>query len=237
MLIIKSLIIGLTVITDFLTNIGVMEEPEPLPDIQFIAYEKSLSEYEDIELSFLPTIEEIDGVTYVNGILFVDNDIGLPEDYNPGLQDEVIEAYEEMFEDAEELDLNFVITSEFRTYETQSELWDSGVELHGSEEEAERWVGRPGYSEHQTGLAIDVGSHESWILQEVGFEWTPESDWLKDNAHKYGFIVRYPEGFEDVTGMAYEPWHLRYLGEEIATEIYESGLTLEHYLNLASESE
>ena len=99
-------------------------------------------------------------------------------------------------------------------------------------EAADTYSAEPGHSEHQTGLAIDVGSYDSAVLLQTSFEYTSEFQWLKDVAHEYGFIIRYMKGKEDITGYMYEPWHLRYLGKPTAEKVYESGLTLEEYLGL-----
>ena len=84
-------------------------------------------------------------------------------------------------------------------------------------------------SEHQLGLAMDVTSATVGFDLLESFGATPEGQFIKDNAHKYGFIVRYPQGKTDITGYAYEPWHLRYLGVDVATAIYNSGKTMEEY--------
>ncbi|HJE20512.1 MAG TPA: M15 family metallopeptidase [Aliicoccus persicus] len=228
-------VIGLSFITDLLVNIGIMDEPEPLPEIEFEAYEIEYVTIEDVAIQFLPRFQEIDGVTFINDILYVSEVVGLPETFDPGLSPEVEAAYEEMRTDALEFDLNFVITSDYRSYTGQEEIYNDMLAVYGTVEETNNWVNQPGFSEHQSGLAIDVGSYESWELQEMPFGFTPESEWVAENAHNYGFIIRYPEGYEDVTGMSYEPWHLRYIGVEHATAVYESGETLEHYLNLVDE--
>src|SRR5699024_5056985 len=95
-------------------------------------------------------------------------------------------------------------------------------------EMADTYSARPGHSEHQTGLAFD--------LNEISdaFAGTPEAEWLAEHAHEYGFIIRYPADKEDITGYSYEPWHVRYLGKEIAEKVYESGLCLEEYLGIDS---
>lgn len=228
-------VLAFSLITDLLVNIGIMDEEEPLPDIEFLSYEVTYETIEQADIEFLPRFNVIDGVTFINDILFVNDLIGLPADFDPGLSPEVENAYEMMRTDALEEDLNFVITSDYRSYADQEAIYNDYIGIYGSVEEAERWVNVPGFSEHQTGLAIDVGSYESWELQEMPFGFTEESVWVAENGHEYGFIIRYPEGFEDITGMAYEPWHLRYVGVEAATEIYESGLTLEHYVNLVDD--
>lgn len=189
--------------------------------------------YEPLTFSNLDipvNIEVIDGITYANGVLIVNKEIPLPEDYNPEMQPEVIEAYTQMFEDGAAEGLNFELVSGFRSYDYQAELYNNYVSRDGKEA-ADRYSAEPGHSEHQTGLAIDVGSYDSAVLLQTSFEYTPEFQWMKDVAHEYGFIIRYMKGKEDITGYMYEPWHLRYVGDK-ATEIYESGLTLEEYFGL-----
>lgn len=194
-------------------------------------FEKDYATAEVGELEALPDIEVIDGVTYVDDILVVNKEIPLPVDYNPGLQPEVIEAYQQMFRDGAERGLDFVLVSDFRTYEYQEQLYNNYVARDG-QEAADQYSARPGHSEHQTGLTVDVGSTDSASNLTVEFGDTPEYEWMKDVAHEYGFIVRYPEGKEHITGYMYEPWHLRYVGEEEAEAIYESGLSLEEYLGI-----
>jgi LAS superfamily LD-carboxypeptidase LdcB len=87
---------------------------------------------------------------------------------------------------------------------------------------------RPGHSEHQTGMAMDI------IEASSAFEGTPAAIWLAENCYKYGFIIRYPKGKENITGYKYEPWHIRYLGKDTAWAVYNSGLTLEEYLGIDS---
>lgn len=189
--------------------------------------------YEPLTFSNLDipvNIEVIDGITYANGVLIVNKEIPLPEDYNPEMQPEVIEAYTQMFEDGAAEGLNFELVSGFRSYDYQAELYNNYVSRDGKEA-ADRYSAEPGHSEHQTGLAIDVGSYDSAVLLQTSFEYTPEFQWMKDVAHEYGFIIRYMKGKEDTTGYMYEPWHLRYVGDK-ATDIKESGLTLEEYFDL-----
>lgn len=193
-------------------------------------FEKDYATAEVGELEALPNIEVIEGVTYVDDILVVNKEIPLPSDYNPGLQPEVIEAYQQMFRDGAERGLDFVLVSDFRTYQYQEQLYNNYVARDG-QEAADQYSARPGHSEHQTGLTVDVGSADSASNLTVKFGDTPEYAWLKDVAHEYGFIVRYPEGKEHITGYQYEPWHLRYIGDE-AEAVYESGLSLEEYLGI-----
>ncbi len=129
------------------------------------------------------------------------------------------------------------INEGFRSFEEQEALFlkqktafmdgsETGFELseQGAERETERTVARPGMSEHHTGLAFDVG------VTGMPFGDSKESVWLEENAHLYGFILRYPLGKEDITGFEYEPWHIRYVGVEHAKAMVEKGLTLEEYL-------
>lgn len=138
-------------------------------------------------------------------------------------------ALTEMFEAAEEEGVILHARSGYRSYQTQVQLYNSYVENHG-EEAANRYSARPGESEHQTGLAMDVTSESANYQLSEAFGSTPEGIWVEENAHHFGFIIRYPEGKESITGYQYEPWHLRYFGEELAVDIYESGLTYEEYL-------
>ncbi|GAA0351538.1 LD-carboxypeptidase LdcB [Alkalibacterium iburiense] len=139
------------------------------------------------------------------------------------------DALKEMFSAAEEEGIILHARSGYRSYQTQVQLFNNYVENHG-EEAANRYSARPGESEHQTGLAMDVTSESVNYQLTEAFGETEEGIWVKENAHDYGFIIRYPEGKEAITGYIYEPWHLRYLGKDLATDVHESGLTYEEYL-------
>lgn len=138
-------------------------------------------------------------------------------------------ALEELFQAAEEAGHNLFAQSGYRSYSRQVFLFDSYSQKHG-EEEANKFSARPGESEHQTGLTMDITSEAVGYQLTVDFGNTPEGKWVAENAHKFGFIIRYPEGKEDITKYQYEPWHLRYVGIRAATEIKENDLTLEEYL-------
>ena len=172
-----------------------------------------------------PKIEVKDGITYVNGILLVNKTYGLPKDYDPKVNKEAKKALESMQADAKALGLNLSLISGYRSYKTQENLYNKYVKKDG-EEEANTYSAKPGHSEHQTGLAIDIGSVDR------SFANTNEAKWIEENAHLYGFIVRYPKGKTDITGYIYEPWHVRYLGKENAKKVWMSGLTLEEYLGI-----
>jgi len=172
--------------------------------------------------------EEIEP-TYINGILIVNKTYALPESYAPGgLTSDTWAAFNRMNEDAAAEGLNLVLGSGFRSYELQADLYNRYSARDGAAA-ADRYSARPGHSEHQTGLAFDLAPIDS------SFENTPECPWVAANCYKYGFIVRYPKGKESVTGYMYEPWHLRYIGVDLATDVYNSGLCLEEYLGITSQ--
>ena len=174
-------------------------------------------------------IENKNGITYVNGILIVNKSYSLPKDYDPGkLNDDVKKAFEEMREAASKDKITLWIQSGYRSYKTQEELFNNYVKQSGKEK-AETFSARPGHSEHQTGLAMDLN------IVDSSFEGTKEAIWIEKNCYKYGFIIRYPKGKESITGYKYEPWHIRYLGKDLAKKIYSSNLTLEEYLGIDSK--
>jgi LAS superfamily LD-carboxypeptidase LdcB/cell division protein FtsL len=176
-------------------------------------------------------VEVSDGITYIDGIMIVNKIYSLPESYNPGdITSEVKQAFEEMSEAAAKENLDLYIGSSFRTYEYQVEIFDNYSAIYG-EEKANTFSSKPGHSEHQSGLSIDCNTIDS------AFGDTLESEWLSQHAAEYGFIIRYPQGKEDITGYEYEPWHIRYVGREIAEEIYNNDLCLEEYLGIAGDTE
>lgn len=139
------------------------------------------------------------------------------------------EALESLFAAGEEEGLQFVARSGYRSYDTQVEVFSRNVEKNG-EEAANKYSARPGESEHQTGLVMDVTSPGVQNELVIPFEDTNEGKWLKDHAADFGFIIRYLKGKEDITGYQYEPWHLRYVGKDAAKAIASENLTLEEYL-------
>lgn len=174
-------------------------------------------------------IEVIDGATYIEGVLIANKSYPLPSTYNPGdLTSEVKEAFSKMQKAAASEGLNIYISSGFRSYERQVTVYNSYVQKDGKEL-ADTYSSRPGYSEHQTGLCFDLNSIDD------SFGNTAESAWVDKHAHEYGFIVRFPKGKDSATGYQYEPWHLRYVGVDMATKIYNSGLSLEEYFGITSQ--
>lgn len=138
---------------------------------------------------------------------------------------------ERMFQSMQHAGLQPVLVSGFRSAPTQKQLYENYVAQYG-QAEADRFSARPGTSEHQTGLAIDVGRVGDTCTLDACFGTTAEGLWLAAHAHEYGFIVRYPDGKEHITGYKYEPWHLRYVGGELATTLFSSGKTMEEHFNL-----
>ena len=172
--------------------------------------------------------EVINGVTYIDGILIANKTYALPSTYNPGgLTAECLEHFNQLRAGAARDGLNIYISSGFRSYSSQAQIYQNYVWRDG-QAKADTYSARPGHSEHQTGLAIDVNEISDRFIG------TPEAIWLAAHAHEYGFIIRYPYGKDDITGYKYEPWHIRYIGVDNAKKVYESGLTLEEYLGIDS---
>lgn len=170
-----------------------------------------------------------DGFTYVNGVLIVNKTYSIPSDYYPGgLLPNCAASFNEMQLAAADEGLDIYISSGFRSYSSQSSIYSRYCARDGAAA-ADRYSARPGHSEHQTGLAIDLNSIE------YSFADTAEGKWIAQNCWKYGFILRYPEGKEAQTGYRYEPWHIRYVGVNTATAVYNSGLCLEEYLGITSQ--
>lgn len=166
-------------------------------------------------------------VTYINGILIANKSYPLPSDYNPGTDPTAKAALDTMIAAAAQENISLWSRSGFRSYDTQKILYNSYARRDGAAA-ADRYSARPGYSEHQTGLAFDLNSLSQSFAETV------EGKWLAAHCTEYGFIIRYPKDKEDVTGYLYEPWHVRYLGIDTAKAVADSGLTLEEYLGITS---
>ena len=211
---------------------GVQEPAEPeIPDSSPIAQE--------------PEIPAVDTTAW--NLQLINWETPLPEDYEAGeltelsnghaVDSRIYPALQEMMDDARAAGYNPLICSSFRTWDKQSQLYerkvqfyiDQGSDRATAEEQAAVWVARPGTSEHQAGLAVDIVSVEYQVLDE-GQEDTPLQQWLMAHCWEYGFILRYPTDKSDLTGVGYEPWHYRYVGEEAAKAITEQGICLEEYL-------
>ncbi len=135
-------------------------------------------------------------------------------------------ALEELVDAASKDGVYLYGLSGYRSYKTQKNLYEYNVETQGKSY-SDKYVAKPGASEHQLGEAMDLASSSGWIS-----EGCPEANWIANNAYKYGFIVRYESGKEDITGYNYEPWHVRYVGSEMSEKIYNDGITLEEFAEI-----
>nr|WP_249317062.1 M15 family metallopeptidase [Bacillus sp. FJAT-50079] len=230
-------------------------EVEQVPEEEPIQSEEKNEEVENeiaIEAAYFNDTHEVNGITEIknpdNVMALVNKIFALPETYEPedlvrpnvefsfGDQDieksylrkDAAEALENMFEAAESEGIYLFAVSGYRSYERQKAVFDAEIARVG-EEQALQAVAYPGKSEHQTGLAMDISSQSAQFLLSEQFGETAEGQWLKENAHRYGFILRYPQEKEDITEYQYEPWHFRYVGEKVAGWIYEHGWTLEEF--------
>ncbi|WP_339318502.1 M15 family metallopeptidase [Paenibacillus sp. FSL R10-2734] len=186
--------------------------------------------------------------------VMVNKEYGLPDNYKPAdlvypdvrftfkekiekrmMRKEAAEALEKLFAGAEEDGIYLAGVSAYRSKETQTRLFNRYVEKDG-EELARTYSAVPGYSEHQTGLAIDVSGSDGKCAAESCFGGTKEAEWLAQHATEYGYIIRFPEGKQDITGYKYEPWHIRYVGKDIAAYIADKGITLEEYYDVVPVS-
>ena len=142
----------------------------------------------------------------------------------------VIENFENMRNDVQnELGVRLMVNSSYRSYENQAAIYNDFKNI--SLKYADSYAARPGHSEHQTGLAIDITSLEHPLINDTenSFDKSEEYEWLKNNCHKYGFILRYPKGKEHITGYNTESWHFRYVGTDVATKIYQENITFDEY--------
>ena len=134
-----------------------------------------------------------------------------------------VNAFIDMYNDASKDGYGLVINSSYRSYNDQMEICDQYRQLYG-DAYVSKYVALPGFSEHQTGLSFDIGSTNSKT-----FASSKEYSWMQDNAYKYGFIQRFPKGYESVTGFRAEPWHYRYVGKKIAKYMHDEKITYEEY--------
>lgn len=174
-------------------------------------------------------------------LILVNKDNLIPDDYKVTLlelsngervDERIYPELQEMFDDARAEGLELFVAQGYRTASEQKQLLEQKQEAYENEgnspaeakELAEKWVAVPGTSEHQLGIAVDINADEERCKPDDVY------NWLSKNAHKYGFINRYPADKTDITGIIYEPWHYRYVGKEVAEEIYEKGICLEEYI-------
>lgn len=183
-------------------------------------------------------------VSKTTKLILVNSEYGLSEGYKPekltipnipfanGVEQEekhvasiIVNPLERLFNSAKDEGIVLFGNSGYRSYKSQKETYTNRVKAEGKKL-ADAYVAKPGFSEHQTGLCMDITNNDRYFV-----EGTKEADWLAENCHRFGFIIRYPYGKKNITGIEYEPWHIRYVGEEAAKYIYDNKLTLEEYLN------
>ena len=187
----------------FYTNINIIDSPND----QMVLCNK----YNKLPDDFVPgNLVQVPDGYYVND----------GKDYR--IDETVMSCFKSMADDAKDQGIGLKIISGYRSNDYQANLHKSSAARNGKEY-ADKYVARPGHSEHETGLAIDINSVSSH------FENTESFRWLQDNAHLYGFILRYPKGKEHITGFGYEPWHYRFVGIEIASLIKEMDITFDEY--------
>ncbi len=204
---------------------GVSSDSRSAPTDEVSSSDESQSEIKEAEGH---KVEVIEGRTYIDGILIVNKTYSVPETYAPGMDSTAEEAFYNMAGDAYADGIVLYICSGYRSYDEQEQLYNTYAAERGVED-ADEVSSRPGHSEHQTGLCMDVNT------TEFSFEGTPEAIWLEKHCADYGFIIRFPKGKESITGYAYEPWHIRYVGEAAAKEITSQGICLEEYLDVTSD--
>jgi D-alanyl-D-alanine carboxypeptidase len=199
------------------------------------------------------TIHEVDGHSVVTNpeaiTVIVNKQRRLPEGYEPKdlvepqvsfsfdgpnekrmMRKEAAGALEKLFARAESEGIELRAVSGYRSYARQKVIYDTNVRNRG-EKEASRVSSAPGNSEHQTGLTIDISTPSVGNALDESFGQTTEGKWLAEHAPEYGFVIRYLEGAEDKTGYVYEPWHIRYVGTDLAPDLAASELTVEEYFD------
>ena len=194
------------------------------------------------------TLLSLDNITHHvasedNGwnLILVNRDSYIPDDYQVELTElsngkkvdsRIYPELQEMFNDARAQGYGLFVREGYRTQEEQQQLMDEKIEAYENEGKskseakklAEQWVAIPGTSEHQLGIAVDINADTTKSSSDDVY------NWLAENAHTYGFIKRYPSNKTDITGVINEPWHYRYVGKEVASEIYSQGICLEEYI-------
>lgn len=226
---------------DLITQLHNLDLPIDLGDIRLNALKAYLGEYD-----FNFTNNQIGQISAPDSLYVLCNKLNqLSKDYVPNnlrkvdisftfaedsekkmLRDEAATALESLFLAAKEAGFSLYGLSGYRSYNTQINNYTSRVNSLGTEG-ADRISARPGHSEHQTGLTMDITSESASFKLIEGFGETPEGLWVKENAHLYGFIIRYQDGTSPITGYNYEPWHLRYITPDVASYLYENHITVE----------
>lgn len=231
---------------------GEAEASEPEPEPESVSVPEAVEESE-LEAEPEPEPEPQNPASASDWeMILVNQDNPLPEGYLPELETvtgsyrvdtRIADSIRRMFADAKESGINLMLCSAYRSEERQTENFNNKKQeyINQGKTEAEAIavtatiIAEPGTSEHHTGLAVDIVTTTYQVL-DSGFENTPAFKWLNENAHKYGFILRFPKDKVDITGIIYEPWHYRYVGVENAAIIKASGLCLEEYVALLSRA-
>lgn len=217
-----------------------------------------IGEQLSLEAAYFNDIKQVNGKNVIhnpnNPLVLVNKTNSLPDGYTPAdlirpavpfpfgeekleksyLRAEAAHALEKMFAEAKKNGIELYAVSGYRSYERQTVLFEAEIKRVGKEK-AVQAVAVPGSSEHQTGLAIDISSKSVDLGLTEDFGTVKEGIWLKNNAHRFGFIIRYPKGKESITQYQYEPWHFRYVGEKAAAEIQGKNLTLEEYFTIVKK--
>ena len=258
MFVIYFLLFLVIIITSIILVINFKGNKEKKKENKYPFYKEELKERYNLFKERNPELEEIDVITRVNlnldkdfytdvkeskdlnkSYILVNKYNYLNENYVPDnleeltscsisgklLVKEAKDNFELMCEDIKKENLNLRVISSYRGYNYQKTLYNNYV-LKDGKEKADTYSARPGFSEHQTGLVIDVDNGKTDFNN---FENTKEFEWMINNSYKYGFILRYPYGKENITGYSYESWHYRYVGKDIAEYIFHSDLTLDEY--------
>lgn len=188
---------------------------------------------DDLNIDVLVNKENMLSIDYIpKNMYIVDNNENnfhnyLIDNIKPMLRVEVKPYINALISDAHKLGLPLIVDSAYRSGYYQQMILDKLISEKGNE--AYKLIALPGASEHQTGLAVDFAYYENGIYDDNVKENDKEAIWLKENAWKYGFILRYPKGKEEITGFSFEPWHFRFVGLELAKELYVQNITLEEY--------
>ena len=179
-------------------------------------------------------LEIEDGVASIDGVKIVNKSLPVLASVASSITPETEQAFKDMQAAIRKENMDIKIINDYRSYETQAYLFESYL-ANDIQENTETYSARPGHSEHHLGEAIDIGAGGE--MTALNFDSYNASDWVAENCHKFGFILRYPKNSEKLTGYIYEPWHFRYVGEELATILYNDGdwLTIEGYFGLPSE--
>ena len=189
--------------------------------------DRSNGTFASLTVHCISSADDVDFIPLVNNIPIANKTYPLPKDYDPGLDPRARNAFMQLQIDAAAEGLHIFGISDYRSYDYQTQVYAGWKTMYG--EEADLVSARPGFSEHQLGLAIDVNS------PEYAFADTPEGKWLAEHCADYGFIIRYPSyASKQYTGYSYEPWHIRYLGKALAKQVTETGMTLEECLKIDS---